>query len=272
MTPRWHHPNHHTAAILHPHGAATQLPHETPNSAGTLMRVDTAKAQANNTPQPDNGSNPVKGLATSGGKDGGSGGVRSFPFDLKHIGNGLPVADCVDEFLRATATNPTIVVEAPPGTGKSTLIPPLLANILAARTENPANSHEAQKVVVVAPRRVAVRSAAGRLQQLHRSVIKENHPGQKRDSAAKTQATGSGSARDVGYAIRGETQAGLRVEFVTPGVLLRRLLADPELDGVGAVVLDEVHERQLDVDVLLAMLRELALLREDFLQIGRAHV
>ena len=284
MTPRWHHPNHHTAAILHPHGAATQLPHETPNSAGTLMRVDTAKAQANNTPQPDNGSNPAKGVATSGGKDGGSGGVRSFPFDLKHIGNGLPVADCVDEFLRATATNPTIVVEAPPGTGKSTLIPPLLANILAARTENPANSHEAQKVVVVAPRRVAVRSAAGRLQQLHRSVIKENHPGQKQDSAAKnyagedsgpakdseakTQATGSGSARDVGYAIRGETQAGRRVEFVTPGVLLRRLLADPELDGVGAVVLDEVHERQLDVDVLLAMLRELALLREDFLLVA----
>src|SRR5699024_2225377 len=56
---------------------------------------------------------------------------------------------------------------------------------------------------------------------------------------------------------------GTHVEFMTPGVLLRRLLSDPELSGISAVAIDEVHERQLDTDLVLAMLLELAELRDD---------
>ncbi|MBN6863404.1 ATP-dependent helicase HrpB, partial [Micrococcus luteus] len=69
----------------------------------------------------------------------------------------------------------------------------------------------------------------------------------------------------VGYAVRGDAAGGgaSAVEFVTPGLLLRRLLADPGLDGVGAVVLDEVHERDLDTDVLFALLTDLRQLRPE---------
>ena len=118
-----------------------------------------------------------------------------------------------------------LVVEAPPGTGKTTLVPPAIANKVG-------------KTLVTAPRRVAVRAAAHRLAQL------------------------SDSAK-VGYSIRGEHKDGELVEFVTPGVLLNRLLKDPGLEGVNAVVIDEVHERQLDTDLVLAMCMEVALLRDD---------
>ena len=118
-----------------------------------------------------------------------------------------------------------LVVEAPPGTGKTTLVPPAIANKVG-------------KTLVTAPRRVAVRSAAHRLAQL------------------------SDSAK-VGYSIRGEHKDGELVEFVTPGVLLNRLLKDPGLEGVNAVVIDEMHERQLDTDLVLAMCMEVALLRDD---------
>ena len=118
-----------------------------------------------------------------------------------------------------------LVVEAPPGTGKTTLVPLAIANKVG-------------KTLVTAPRRVAVRSAAQRLSQL------------------------SDSAK-VGYSIRGEHKDGELVEFVTPGVLLNRLLKDPGLEGVNAVVIDEVHERQLDTDLVLAMCMEVALLRDD---------
>ena len=118
-----------------------------------------------------------------------------------------------------------LVVEAPPGTGKTTLVPPAIANKVG-------------KTLVTAPRRVAVRSAAHRLAQL------------------------SDSAK-VGYSIRGEHKDGELVEFVTPGVLLNRLLKDPGLEGVNAVVIDEVHERQMDTDLVLAMCMEVALLRDD---------
>ncbi len=145
-------------------------------------------------------------------------------FDLQTIGAGLPVA----ETIGSLPTTGHIVVQAPPGTGKTTLVPPALSNQVDG------------KVIVTAPRRVAVRAAAHRLAEL------------------------SGTPEQVGYAIRGESKKGSRVEFVTPGVLLRRLLKDPELEGVSAVALDEVHERQLDTDLVLAMCVELATLREDF--------
>lgn len=146
-------------------------------------------------------------------------------FNLSTIGKGLPVAGVIEKL---PATGP-LVVEAPPGTGKTTLIPPAISNV-------------AGKTLVTAPRRVAVRAAARRLAHLD----------------------GSELGNRVGYSIRGEHRPGSLVEFVTPGVLLRRLLTDPGLEGIGAVVIDEVHERQLDTDLVLAMCAEVAVLRDDF--------
>lgn len=147
-------------------------------------------------------------------------------FDLGKIGAGLPVYDSIANISRAVSGG-AAVIQAPPGTGKTTLVPPLVANLVQG------------KVIVVAPRRVAVRAAARRLLQL------------------------SGADAEVGYSIRGEHKRGSRVEFMTPGVLLRRMLSDPELEGVDAVIVDEVHERQLDTDLVLGMLVELRELRED---------
>lgn len=157
-------------------------------------------------------------------------------FDLTRIGAGLPVA----ETIASLPADGNVVVQAPPGTGKTTLIPPALANQAA---HDHAAEHTASgvgKIIVTAPRRVAVRAAAHRLRAL------------------------SGQPKLVGHAIRGESVPGSAVEFVTPGVLLRRLLRDPELPGVAAVAIDEVHERQLDTDLVLGMCLELAQLREDF--------
>lgn len=144
----------------------------------------------------------------------------------------LPVAGGLPELLRVLREHGAVVVQAPPGTGKTTLVPPAVASLGPGR------------VVVTQPRRVAARAAARRLAGL----------------------LGEPVGQTVGYAVRGERRAGpaTRVEVVTTGVLLRRLQRDPELPGVAAVVLDEVHERALDADLLLALLVDVrAHLRED---------
>ncbi|WP_422117593.1 ATP-dependent helicase HrpB [Brachybacterium sp. UNK5269] len=148
------------------------------------------------------------------------------------IGAGLPVAGAREE-LEAAARRGALVVTAPPGTGKTTLVPPLIANLVGGLT------------LVTQPRRVAVRAAARRIAQLD----------------------GSELGGPVGFTVRGQRQVGpaTRLEMLTPGVLLRRLLADPELPGVAAVLLDEVHERSLETDLLLGMLAEARQLREDLL-------
>jgi ATP-dependent helicase HrpB len=171
-------------------------------------------------------------------------------FDLGIIGDGLAFADSLGELaaaLRTGGSSGTAVVQAPPGTGKTTLVPPLLANIAfgfaseATRETEP--KADRPRVVVTQPRRVAARSAARRLAALD----------------------GSRLGGRVGYTVRGERQAGPEtlIEFVTPGILLRRLLADPGLEGTDAVILDEVHERGLETDLLLGMLAEVRQLRED---------
>lgn len=144
----------------------------------------------------------------------------------------LPVRAGLTAVLAAVRARGAAVVQAPPGTGKTTLVPPALASVVGGR------------VVVTQPRRIAARAAARRLAAL----------------------LGEPVGRTVGFAVRGERAggAGTRIEFVTSGVLLRRLQRDPELPGVGAVVLDEVHERQLDADLTLALLIDVrAHLRED---------
>lgn len=135
----------------------------------------------------------------------------------------------LDQALRARGA---AVVHAPPGTGKTTLVPPAVAEVVAGR------------VVVTQPSRIAARAAARRLAHLLGEPVGET----------------------VGYSVRGDrrTSRRTRVEIVTTGLLLRRIQHDPELVGVGAVVLDEVHERHLDADLTLALLIDIrAHLRED---------
>lgn len=163
------------------------------------------------------------------------------PFDLDAIGSGLAFAGSLGQLAAALgdhAAGNAAVVEAPPGTGKTTLVPPLLANLALQPGDG-----IVPRVVVTQPRRVAARSAARRLAALD----------------------GGPLGGRVGYTVRGDRQAGPQtwVEFVTPGILLRRLLADPGLEGTGAVVLDEVHERGLETDLLLGMLAEVRQLRGD---------
>ena len=140
-----------------------------------------------------------------------------------------------------------LVLTAPPGTGKTTLVPPLLADVLtdvAASAPGYAQERRPGRVIVTQPRRIAARAAARRLADL----------------------LGEEVGGTVGYAVRGERRAGpdTRIEVVTAGLLLRRLQRDPELSGVDAVILDEVHERSLDSDLLLALLADArAALRED---------
>lgn len=156
-------------------------------------------------------------------------------FDLVSIGAGLPVANAKRELTLAAQTG-AMVLSAPPGTGKTTYVPALVANLLHG------------KVLLTEPRRVAVRAAARRIAELDGTHI--------------------GGA--VGYTVRGERQvsASTRIEVLTPGVLLRRLLSDPVLDGITAVILDEVHERSVDSDLLLGMLSEVRELRDDLLIIA----
>lgn len=169
------------------------------------------------------------------------------PFDLDIIGEGLVFGESLGELAKALDTRGTAgtaVVQAPPGTGKTTLVPPLLANILLADgAAGAVTGRQRPRVIVTQPRRVAARSAARRLAALDGSRLGER----------------------VGYTVRGESQAGpgTMIEFVTPGILLRRLLADPGLETAGAVILDEVHERGLETDLLLGMLIEVRELRED---------
>ncbi|WP_433675223.1 ATP-dependent helicase HrpB [Microbacterium gorillae] len=157
-------------------------------------------------------------------------------FDISRIGAGLAFVTAASEISTVLDESHALVVSAAPGSGKTTLVPPLVANRVSGR------------VIVTQPRRVAARSAARRLAFLD----------------------GSGLGERVGFTVRGERHVGAatRIEMVTPGILLRRLLADPELDGVDAVILDEVHERALDTDLLIGLLGEVRELREDLVLVA----
>ncbi|MBF6130092.1 ATP-dependent helicase HrpB [Nocardia brasiliensis] len=134
----------------------------------------------------------------------------------------LPVRPALDGVVETLGERGTAVLVAPPGTGKTTLVPLALA---AAGTG---------RVLVAEPRRLAARAAAARMAAL----------------------LGESVGETVGYSVRGDRRVGpgTRIEVVTSGLLVRRLQGDPELAGVGVVMLDECHERHLDADLLLALL------------------
>jgi ATP-dependent helicase HrpB len=129
------------------------------------------------------------------------------------------------EILESLKRSPNLVIEAPPGAGKTTRVPPALLELVSG------------EVVVLEPRRIAARLAARRVAwEIDEPV-----------------------GQTVGYQVRFEEVVSqrTRLRFVTEGVLTRRLLSDPALKGVAAVVLDEFHERHLDSDLALALLKRL---------------
>lgn len=139
----------------------------------------------------------------------------------------LPVRGALPGLDDALAGHGGAVLVAPPGTGKTTLVPLALAGLLD-------DGRPPRRVVVAEPRRIAARAAARRMAWL-----------------LGEQVGGS-----VGFTVRGERVVGrhARVEVVTTGVLLQRLQRDQELSGVDVVVLDECHERHLDADTVAAFL------------------
>ncbi|MFF1820112.1 ATP-dependent helicase HrpB [Kribbella sp. NPDC058245] len=147
-------------------------------------------------------------------------------------GADLPVRAVLPATVEAVRSHGTAVLVAPPGSGKTSLLPLALGDALGGT------------IIVAEPRRMATRAAATRLAML----------------------VGEPLGQRVGYAMRGERSGGqgLRVEVVTTGLLVRRLQQNPELPGVAAIVIDECHERHLDADLLLAFCLDIrANLRED---------
>src|SRR5215471_12112220 len=139
----------------------------------------------------------------------------------------LPIDPLLPEIVAALAAGPAVVVEAPPGAGKTTRVPRALLEAGIAAGE----------IWVLEPRRLPARLAAERV-------------------AAEL---GERVGHTVGYTVRFEDASSprTRLRFVTEGLLNRRLLGDPTLAGVGVVVLDEVHERHVATDLALALLRRL---------------
>jgi len=137
----------------------------------------------------------------------------------------LPVVAALPELLAALDTHPRAVLEAPPGAGKTTVVP--LALLAAAW--RPAG----QKILVLEPRQLAARAAAARLAQL----------------------LGEPVGRTVGYRVRLDSKVSqaTRIEVITEGILTRMLQDDPALEDVACVVFDEFHERSLNADLGLAL-------------------
>lgn len=139
----------------------------------------------------------------------------------------LPIDHHLPTILEKLAVASNLVLQAPPGSGKTTRVPPAL---LQAKFLQPA-----QEVVVLVPRRLAAKMAALRV----------------------SEEMGEPVGKTVGYQFRFEnvTSAATRIRFVTEGLLLRQLMHAPTLPTVGCVVLDEFHERHLHADVAIAYLR-----------------
>ncbi|OKI05320.1 ATP-dependent helicase HrpB [Streptomyces sp. CB02923] len=153
----------------------------------------------------------------------------------------LPVRTALPALEQALDGHGAAVLCAPPGTGKTTLVPLELAGLLGAGLLDAQKEQKGQKpagaprrVIVAEPRRIAARAAARRMAWLLGEQVGDR----------------------VGFTVRGERTAGPRtvIEVVTTGVLLQRLQRDPELSGVDAVMLDECHERHLDADTAAAFL------------------
>ena len=147
----------------------------------------------------------------------------------------LPIHEALPRLKAALAGRSAAVLVAPPGAGKTTVVP---LELLAEPWVGDG------RIVVLEPRRLAARAAAERM----------------------AATLGEPVGRTVGYRVRMQSKvsAATRIEVVTEGVFTRQILADPELAGVACVIFDEFHERSLDADLGLALARDAqGLLRED---------
>ncbi|MEI2638347.1 MAG: ATP-dependent helicase HrpB [Microthrixaceae bacterium] len=140
----------------------------------------------------------------------------------------LPVLEVIDEIRAALGDSTACVLVAPPGTGKTTGVPPALL-------DEPWLG--GGRIVMLEPRRLAARASAHWMARTHGERVGER----------------------FGYSVRGEsrTSSGTRIEVMTEGLFLRRLQNDPTLERIGAVILDEFHERSVDSDLALALLSDL---------------
>lgn len=147
----------------------------------------------------------------------------------------LPIQAVLEDLKAAIAANPAVVLAAPPGAGKTTVVPLALLD---------AEWRGDRRILVLEPRRLAARAAAERM-----AATLGETPGQT-----------------VGYRTRLQSRIGpkTRIEVVTEGVFTRMILDDPAIEGVAAVLFDEFHERSLDADLGLALARDSqGLLRDD---------
>jgi ATP-dependent RNA helicase HrpB len=144
------------------------------------------------------------------------------------VPSALPIDPLLPEVVAGLREARSLVIEAPPGAGKTTRVPGALLDAgLAGEGE----------ILVLQPRRLPARLAAERV----------------------AEERGEAPGQTIGYTVRFEEVGGprTRVRFVTEGILVRRLIGDPRLRGVAAVILDEFHERHLATDLSLALLRDL---------------
>ena len=137
----------------------------------------------------------------------------------------LPIDALLPAIVASLQATPNLVLEAAPGAGKTTRVPPALLSLLSGQ------------ILVLEPRRIAARMAARRV----------------------AWELGEAVGETIGYQVRFEEAIGPRTQlrFVTEGILTRRLVSDPTLAGVDTVVLDEFHERHVDTDLALALLKRL---------------
>jgi ATP-dependent helicase HrpB len=144
---------------------------------------------------------------------------QSVRVDPRH----LPIYEIAEPFVEASKAQKRLILRAPTGSGKSTQVPQMLLDRVVG---------DGGQVVVLQPRRMAARMLAARVAQ------------ERGESLGKT----------VGYQVRmeGKSSAQTRLLYVTEGILLRRMIGDPELRGVSALVFDEFHERHLYGDITLA--------------------
>ncbi|MBN9564115.1 MAG: ATP-dependent helicase HrpB [Alphaproteobacteria bacterium] len=140
----------------------------------------------------------------------------------------LPVTEALPALREALGAGMNAVLVAPPGAGKTTLAP------LALLSESWRGEH---RILMLEPRRLATRAAAARM-----AALLGEPPGQTVGYRTRLDSAGSPATR---------------IEVVTEGLLVRRLQSDPALDGVAAVILDEVHERSLESDLALALCLDL---------------
>ena len=143
-------------------------------------------------------------------------------------GEKLPVSNCLPDAIAALKNSRPVILKAPPGAGKSTLVPPAILD---------SGVTSEQQIILVQPRKVAARATASRIAKIR----------------------GSKLGAEIGYHVRFDKKASGETQLlaVTTGLLLRRLIADPLLESVGCVILDEFHERTLEMDLALGMIERI---------------